>query len=55
MNNRALSYLVYSIDEELVKRLVGYADALLIVHDGENSYHAEYINNESKAVIERVG
>jgi len=41
-----LHYLVYSLAEELVNRLVGYADTLLAVHAGENSYHAEFRNNE---------
>ncbi|GAA4702507.1 hypothetical protein GCM10023228_02740 [Brevibacillus fulvus] len=35
--------LVYEISEELVNRLVGYADTLLSVHAGANSYQAEYI------------
>lgn len=35
--------LVYQISEELVNRLVGYADTLLSVHAGANSYQAEYI------------
>ncbi|MFD1736452.1 hypothetical protein ACFSCX_07730 [Bacillus salitolerans] len=34
--------LVYGIADELVNRLVGYADTLLSVHAGENSYQAEY-------------
>ncbi|MCM3160024.1 hypothetical protein KDJ21_023800 [Metabacillus litoralis] len=34
--------LVYSISDEIVNRLVGYADTLLSVHSGENSYNAEY-------------
>lgn len=38
-----LHYLVYGISDELVNRLVGYADTLLAVHAGENSYQAEYI------------
>ena len=44
LHDSDLHYLVYSIAEELVNRLVGYADTLLVVHAGENSYHAEYIN-----------
>ncbi|MBB6454496.1 hypothetical protein HNQ94_002978 [Salirhabdus euzebyi] len=36
--------LLYAICEELVNRLVGYADTLLSVHAGENSYRAEYKN-----------
>ena len=35
--------LVYAIADELVNRLVGYADTLLSVHAGKNSYDAEYI------------
>lgn len=34
--------LVYAIADELINRLVGYADTLLSVHAGENSYDAEY-------------
>ena len=36
--------LVYAIAEELVNRLVGYADTLLSVHAGNNSFDAEYLN-----------
>jgi len=36
--------LVYAISEETVNRLVGYADTLLSVHCGANSYQAEYIH-----------
>jgi hypothetical protein len=39
---RDLHSLVYSICDEIVNRLVGYADTLLSVHAGENSYSAEY-------------
>ena len=39
-----LHALVYSIADEVVNRLVGFADTLLSVHSGENSYHAEYLN-----------
>ncbi|WP_047151110.1 hypothetical protein [Aneurinibacillus tyrosinisolvens] len=35
--------LVYSIADEVVNRLVGYANTLLAVHAGENSYDAEYV------------
>ncbi|MFV8829079.1 hypothetical protein [Alkalihalobacterium sp. APHAB7] len=35
--------LVYAICDELVNRLVGYANTLLAVHAGENSYEAEYV------------
>lgn len=34
--------LVYAIADELVNRLVGYADTLLSVHAGENSFDAVY-------------
>ena len=34
--------LVYAIADELVNRLVGYADTLLSVHAGENSFEAAY-------------
>ena len=34
--------LVYALSDEIVNRLVGYADTLLSVHAGENSYQAEY-------------
>jgi hypothetical protein len=37
-----LHHLVYAISDEIVNRLVGYADTLLSVHSGENSYNAEY-------------
>ncbi|MFS0863758.1 hypothetical protein [Fredinandcohnia sp. 179-A 10B2 NHS] len=36
--------LVYALADEIVNRLVGYADTLLSVHSGENSYNAEYKN-----------
>jgi len=34
--------LVYGLAEEIVNVLVGYADTLLSVHSGRNSYQAEY-------------
>jgi hypothetical protein len=34
--------LVYGLAEEIVNVLVGYADTLLSVHSGGNSYQAEY-------------
>lgn len=37
------SLLIQQIADELINRLVGYADTLLTVHAGENSYDAEYI------------
>ncbi|RDZ11016.1 hypothetical protein C3744_21815 [Priestia megaterium] len=39
--------LVYAIADELVNRLVGYADTLLSVHAGENSFDAEYKQNDN--------
>jgi hypothetical protein len=36
--------LVYAISEEIINRLVGYANTLLSVHCGVNSYQAEYLN-----------
>lgn len=36
------SRLVYAIADGIVNRIVGYADTLLSVHAGENSYDAEY-------------
>jgi hypothetical protein len=35
-------HLVYAVCDELVNRLVGYAETLLSVHAGENSYDAKY-------------
>jgi hypothetical protein len=37
-----LHSLVYALADEAVNRLVGYADTLLSVHAGSNSYQAEY-------------
>lgn len=34
--------LVYAISDELINRLVGYANTLVSVHCGSNSYQAEY-------------
>ena len=42
LHNRENHQLVYAISDEIVNRLVGYADTLLSVHSGENSYNAEY-------------
>ncbi|MDR4947405.1 hypothetical protein RGU73_13600 [Neobacillus cucumis] len=42
LHHSDLHHLVYGISDEVVNRLVGYADTLLSVHAGENSYHAEY-------------
>lgn len=35
--------LVYAVSDELINRLVGYANTLLSVHAGENSFQAEYV------------
>ncbi|MBM7603749.1 hypothetical protein JOC75_001722 [Metabacillus crassostreae] len=42
LHKSKLHHLVYSISDEIVNRLVGYADTLLSVHSGENSYSAQY-------------
>ncbi|MGM0877905.1 MAG: hypothetical protein ACQEWV_25020 [Bacillota bacterium] len=42
LHKSELHHLVYAISDEIVNRLVGYADTLLSVHSGENSYNAEY-------------
>ncbi|MDZ5473848.1 hypothetical protein SM124_19190 [Bacillus sp. 31A1R] len=42
LHSPELHPLVYAISDEIVNRLVGYADTLLSVHAGENSYDAEY-------------
>jgi hypothetical protein len=42
LHKSELHQLVYAISDEIVNRLVGYADTLLSVHSGENSYSAEY-------------
>lgn len=44
LHKESVHQLVYAISDELVNRLVGYADTLLSVHSGENSYQAEYKN-----------
>ncbi|MEH7237711.1 hypothetical protein [Bacillus sp. JJ1562] len=44
LHKESLHHLVYAISDELVNRLVGYADTLLSVHAGENTYNAEYKN-----------
>lgn len=35
--------ILYAITDELINRLVGYADTLLTVYAEENSFNAEYI------------
>ncbi|MCM3727582.1 hypothetical protein M3226_18050 [Neobacillus cucumis] len=42
LHNKDLHHLVYGISDEIINRLIGYADTLLSVHAGENSYQAEY-------------
>lgn len=42
LHERKLYQVVYAISDEIVNRLVGYADTLLSVHSGENSYNTEY-------------
>ena len=42
LHQKDLHQLVYGISDEIINRLVGYADTLLSVHAGLNSYHAEY-------------
>ncbi|MET3289352.1 UNVERIFIED_CONTAM: hypothetical protein ABID98_001922 [Brevibacillus sp. OAP136] len=37
--------IVYAVVDEIVNRLVGYADTLLSVHAGANSYTAEYVSS----------
>lgn len=46
LHDPSLHHLVYAVSDELVNRLVGYADTLLSVHAGPNSYDAEYANKE---------
>ncbi|WP_026584109.1 hypothetical protein [Bacillus sp. J33] len=36
--------MVQLFTEEIINRLVGYADTLLSVHAGENSYDMEYVD-----------
>ncbi|MGJ9386157.1 hypothetical protein [Salipaludibacillus sp. CF4.18] len=35
--------LLFAIIDEIINRLIGYANTLLTVYAGENSYNAEYI------------
>jgi hypothetical protein len=42
LHRNELHRLVYAVSDEIVNRLVGYADTLLSVHSGGNSYNAEY-------------
>ncbi|MFT4414297.1 hypothetical protein ACLM5H_10610 [Fredinandcohnia humi] len=44
LHHADLHSLVYALSDEIINRLVGYADTLLSVHSGENSYNAEYKN-----------
>ncbi|PAE44103.1 hypothetical protein [Bacillus sp. 7884-1] len=42
IHNSKQHQIVYALADEIVNRLVGYANTLLSVHSGENSYNAEY-------------
>lgn len=42
LHKKEAHQLLYAICDEIINRLVGYADTLLSVHAGENSYNAEY-------------
>ncbi|GAA0462380.1 hypothetical protein [Alkalibacillus silvisoli] len=42
LSDPKLHSFIYLLCDEIVNRLVGYADTLLSVHAGENSYNAEY-------------
>lgn len=44
LHHQGKHMLVYALADEIVNRLVGYANTLLSVHAGENSYDAEYID-----------
>lgn len=44
LHDETLKKLVYALSEEIINRLVGYADTLLHVHAGANSYQAEYVD-----------
>lgn len=46
MGQSKLYPLVYALSDEIINRLVGYADTLLSVHAGNNSYQAEYRSPE---------
>lgn len=39
--------LICAVADETINRLVGYADTLLSVHAGENSYQAEYVERDA--------
>lgn len=43
LSDASLQPLVYAIADECVNRLVGYANTLLSVHAGFNSFQAEYV------------
>jgi len=43
LHKEAAHQLVYAISDEIINRLVGYANTLLSVHSGKNSYNAEYV------------
>lgn len=42
LHKNNLNQFVYALSDEIVNRLVGFADTLLSVHAGENSYNAVY-------------
>ena len=42
LHKAAEHVLVYALADEIINALVGYADTLLSVHSGQNSYQAEY-------------
>ncbi|CAI8860969.1 hypothetical protein EMIT07CA2_20452 [Brevibacillus sp. IT-7CA2] len=44
LHDPTLHPLVYAVVDETVNRLVGYANTLLLVHAGFNSYSAEYVS-----------
>ncbi len=43
LHKKEASPLIYYLSEEIINRLVGYADTLLSVHAGLNSYQAEFL------------
>ncbi|KZO01185.1 hypothetical protein [Pseudobacillus badius] len=46
MEEPAMYPLIYALSDEIINRLVGYADTLLSVYAGPNSYQAEYRSPE---------
>lgn len=47
MHDENIQPVVVAIVDEVINRLVGYADTLLSVHAGENSYQAVYKSENS--------